>query len=84
MQAVAEKKRHATVLQRAKPRLVKKSDKCFCHEAGADRSPYMACLSFHAVLPKAMPSFLKYSCGGPDEDILKDVHVKEGSGDVQE
>eukprot|EP00969_Alexandrium_andersonii_P324181 14323774-Alexandrium_andersonii.AAC.1 len=62
--AVAEKKRHASVLQRVKPCLVKKSAKCFCREAGAGRSPYMAFLSFHAILPEAMPSFLKYSGGG--------------------
>eukprot|EP00969_Alexandrium_andersonii_P176876 7820927-Alexandrium_andersonii.AAC.1 len=63
-QAAAEKKRHTPVLQRAKPCLTKKSAKCFCHEAVADRSPYMACLSFHAILPEVMPSFLKYSDGG--------------------
>eukprot|EP00969_Alexandrium_andersonii_P241605 10668631-Alexandrium_andersonii.AAC.1 len=58
MKAVAEKKRHASVLQRAKPCLVKKYATRFCHEAGADRSPYVAFLSFHAALPAALPSFL--------------------------
>eukprot|EP00969_Alexandrium_andersonii_P215556 9520367-Alexandrium_andersonii.AAC.1 len=53
--AVAEKKRHASVLQRAKPCLIKKYAKRFCHEAGVDRSPRMAFLSFHAILPEAMP-----------------------------
>eukprot|EP00969_Alexandrium_andersonii_P106749 4709056-Alexandrium_andersonii.AAC.1 len=38
MKAVTEKKRHASVLQRAKPFLFKKSAKRFCHEAGADLS----------------------------------------------
>eukprot|EP00969_Alexandrium_andersonii_P157480 6960606-Alexandrium_andersonii.AAC.1 len=52
IKAVTEKKRHASVLQRAKPFLIKTSAKCFCHEAGADRSPYMAFLSFQAILPE--------------------------------
>eukprot|EP00969_Alexandrium_andersonii_P331517 14652666-Alexandrium_andersonii.AAC.1 len=59
MKAAAEKKRHASVLQRVKPCLAKKSAKCFCHEAGADRSLYVAFLGFHAISPEAMPSFLE-------------------------
>eukprot|EP00969_Alexandrium_andersonii_P257225 11372285-Alexandrium_andersonii.AAC.1 len=39
------------------------SAKCFCHEAGADRSPYVAFLSFQAILPQTTPIFLKYSGG---------------------
>eukprot|EP00969_Alexandrium_andersonii_P164806 7285090-Alexandrium_andersonii.AAC.1 len=49
MKAVMEKKRHASVLQRVKPCLIKKSAKCFCHEAGADRSPYVAFLSLSLI-----------------------------------
>eukprot|EP00969_Alexandrium_andersonii_P206337 9116574-Alexandrium_andersonii.AAC.1 len=64
MKASSEKKRHASVLQRVKPFLIKKSAKCFYHEAGADRSPYMAFLSFQANLPEVTPIFLKYSGGG--------------------
>eukprot|EP00969_Alexandrium_andersonii_P098245 4336793-Alexandrium_andersonii.AAC.1 len=81
MKAVAEKKRHASVLQRAKPCLVKKSAKHFCPEAGADRSPYMAFLGVHAILPEATPSCFQVLRWGPDEDLLKDVRMKEGSGD---
>eukprot|EP00969_Alexandrium_andersonii_P127354 5629154-Alexandrium_andersonii.AAC.1 len=58
MKAVTEKKRHASVLQRVKPFLYKKSAKWFRHEAGADRSAYMAFLSFQAILPEVTPIFL--------------------------
>eukprot|EP00969_Alexandrium_andersonii_P256969 11360812-Alexandrium_andersonii.AAC.1 len=61
MKADAEKKRHVSVFQRVKPFLGRKSAKRFCHEAGADRSPYVALLSFQAILPEATPIFLKYS-----------------------
>eukprot|EP00969_Alexandrium_andersonii_P206204 9110421-Alexandrium_andersonii.AAC.1 len=64
MKADAEKKRHASVLQRVKPCLIKNSAKCFCHEAGAERSPYMAFLNFQASFPEVTPIFLKYSGGG--------------------
>eukprot|EP00969_Alexandrium_andersonii_P028224 1231503-Alexandrium_andersonii.AAC.1 len=64
MKADTEKKRHASVLQRVKPFSIKKSAKCFCHEAGADRSPRMAFLSFQSILPEVTSIFLKYSGGG--------------------
>eukprot|EP00969_Alexandrium_andersonii_P035279 1545723-Alexandrium_andersonii.AAC.1 len=57
MKADTEKKRLASVLQRAKPFLIKKYAKCFCHEAGAGRSPYMAFLSIQENLPEATPIF---------------------------
>eukprot|EP00969_Alexandrium_andersonii_P170953 7558341-Alexandrium_andersonii.AAC.1 len=55
---VTLKKRHASVLQRVKPCLARKSAECFCHGAGADRSPYAAFLSFQASLPEVMPILL--------------------------
>eukprot|EP00969_Alexandrium_andersonii_P017740 776161-Alexandrium_andersonii.AAC.1 len=51
------KKRHAPVLQRAKPCLIRKSGRRFCHEAGAGRIPHMAFLTCHAILPEATPIF---------------------------
>eukprot|EP00969_Alexandrium_andersonii_P215964 9539025-Alexandrium_andersonii.AAC.1 len=61
MKAVTEKKRQASVLQRAKPFLIKKSAKRFSHEAGAGRSPHVAFLAPQAILPETAPIFLKYS-----------------------
>ena len=64
MKADTEKKRHASVLQRVKPFLTKKTAKCFCHEAGTDRSPYVAFLSSQAILSEATPIVLNNSRGG--------------------
>eukprot|EP00969_Alexandrium_andersonii_P165040 7294771-Alexandrium_andersonii.AAC.1 len=61
---VKPKKRRASVLQRAKPSLTRKSAECFCHGAGAERSPHVAFLSFHAFVPSAMPIFFEDSGGG--------------------
>eukprot|EP00969_Alexandrium_andersonii_P329498 14561058-Alexandrium_andersonii.AAC.1 len=61
---VTLKERQASVLQRAKPCLVWKSDRCCPHDAGADRSPRMASMRCHAILPATTPIFLKYSGGG--------------------